>query len=323
MHVVHLLERAMPPPRPEDAGGLPQLVAWLAEAQQQAGHRVTLITPTGQTTSTYQQRSPGAWSAEGVAAALPADAEIVHAHGETESLCRISHELGRRLPVITTIHGNGTPTRPAPVNPVFLSRDHARRHHGRHHVYNGLPVDAFPLAERDRRGVLFLGKLRRSKKGAGKALRIARAAGEHLYLAGRPSWKLPASRLPFWPGVTALGAVHGAAKLRALQQARCLLVPIEWDEPFGLTVIEALATGTPVVASARGAMPELITHGEQGFLCRDEHAMIDALRAIGTISPAACRQRVLECFDIRRVEQDYAHLYRQALLGECWSSAPR
>ena len=110
------------------------------------------------------------------------------------------------------------------------------------------------------------------------------------------------------------GPVGGAARAQALGSARALLHLINFDEPFGLSVVEALACGTPVIASNRGSMPELIDHGVTGFLVDSVDAAVDAIDRIGEIDRAACRAAVSARFTVDRMADRYLDLYR-SLLG--------
>ncbi|MDH5200580.1 MAG: glycosyltransferase, partial [Candidatus Bathyarchaeota archaeon] len=95
--------------------------------------------------------------------------------------------------------------------------------------------------------------------------------------------------------------------------ARCLLVPICWEEPFGLVMPEAMACGTPVVAFARGAAPEIIEEGETGFLVEDIDGMVEAVRHVGEIDPRRCRRHVEERFDIPVMVDGYLQTYKRIL----------
>ncbi len=106
-------------------------------------------------------------------------------------------------------------------------------------------------------------------------------------------------------GIEWVGAVDDAAKVPFLQNAAALLVPIQWDEPFGLVVAEALACGTPVIAMHRGSMPELIRHGVTGFLCRSTDEMVDAVGRLGAIDRRACRADCERRFAADRMVEDY------------------
>ena len=102
-------------------------------------------------------------------------------------------------------------------------------------------------------------------------------------------------------------------KLEILRGARATLFPIAWEEPFGLVMIESMLVGTPVVAFARGAAPEVVDEGVTGFLVRDRDKMIDRLRRIGEIDRARCRARARERFNSTRMARDYERLYGHAI----------
>ena len=109
------------------------------------------------------------------------------------------------------------------------------------------------------------------------------------------------------------GPLGGVARTKALGSARALLHLINFDEPFGLSVIEALACGTPVIASDRGSMPELIDHGVTGFLVDSVDDAVDAIDRIGEIDRAACRAAVAARFTVDRMADRYLDLYRSIL----------
>ena len=110
------------------------------------------------------------------------------------------------------------------------------------------------------------------------------------------------------------GPVGGAARTKALGAAYALLHLINFDEPFGLSVVEALASGTPVIASNRGSMPELIEHGVTGFLVNSVDEAVDAIGRIGEIDRAACRAAASARFTVDHMADRYLELYR-SLLG--------
>ena len=112
-----------------------------------------------------------------------------------------------------------------------------------------------------------------------------------------------------------LGPVGGEARVRTLGRARALLHLIGFDEPFGLSVVEAMACGTPVIAFDRGSMPELIEDGVTGFLIRTVDQAMAAVDRIGEIDRAACRARVAERFTVGRMADRYLALYRTILGG--------
>lgn len=113
-----------------------------------------------------------------------------------------------------------------------------------------------------------------------------------------------------------LGDLSGQAKLDFLAGARALLFPIQWDEPFGMAPIEALACGTPVVAMSRGALPEIIKHGYNGFLAHTTREFMQYMRRVGEIDPANCRKSVEERFSAHHMAQEYLNRYKAILRRE-------
>jgi glycosyltransferase involved in cell wall biosynthesis len=171
----------------------------------------------------------------------------------------------------------------------------------------------------------FLGRFAR-EKGPHAAVDAARAAGVPLRMAGAAHWRDREyfdgelrARLEL-PGVTAVGEVGGADKRELLANACALLFPIDWEEPFGLVMIEAMLSGTPVLAFDRGSVPEIVDDGVTGFVCRDSDEMAARLRALATgrFDRAACRRRALERWTAARMVRDYVARYElvQAWVGD-------
>ena len=113
--------------------------------------------------------------------------------------------------------------------------------------------------------------------------------------------------------ITYSGNLSGRRKMKLLSEAKALLFPIEWDEPFGMSVIEALACGTPVIAMNRGAMPEIIEHGVTGFLANNEEEFVEYMRRIDEIDPAACRRSVEERFSASAMADAYIERYKEVI----------
>lgn len=109
-----------------------------------------------------------------------------------------------------------------------------------------------------------------------------------------------------------VGYVGGDQKFELFAKAKAVLVPVKWEEPFGLTVIEAMASGTPVIAFNRGAMPELIVDGVTGFLCDTEDEMVKAVGRLHEISPSACREHVARNFNVENLYLRHAELLDMA-----------
>jgi len=105
----------------------------------------------------------------------------------------------------------------------------------------------------------------------------------------------------------------GERKMNFIANAKALLFPIDWEEPFGMAVIEALACGTPVIAMRRGAMPEIIEHGVTGFLADTEAEFAEYMKRIGEIDPAACRAAVEKRFDAITMAKSYMERYEETI----------
>lgn len=117
-----------------------------------------------------------------------------------------------------------------------------------------------------------------------------------------------------YSNITYSGNLSGAKKTKFIAEARALLFPIDWDEPFGMSVIEALACGTPVVAMNRGAMPEIIEHGVNGFLANSEEEFEEYMLRVDEIDPAACRRSIEGRFSIDVMARKYVERYREMIV---------
>jgi glycosyltransferase involved in cell wall biosynthesis len=116
-----------------------------------------------------------------------------------------------------------------------------------------------------------------------------------------------------YPKITFSGNLKGSRKNKFISEAKALLFPIDWEEPFGMAVIEALACGTPVIAMNRGAMPEIIEHGVNGFLADNEAEFLEYMGRIDEIDPAVCRQSVIDKFSKDVMAESYLNRYEQAI----------
>lgn len=182
-------------------------------------------------------------------------------------------------------------------------------------IPNPIDVRAWPLRERKDDYLLWVGRIT-AEKGPHRAIAAARAAGVPLVLAGviQPGEQAFFNReiAPHIDGedVRFLGEIGGAVKLAAFAGARALLMPIRWEEPFGMVMVEALACGTPVIAFAEGAARELVRDGKTGFLVENEQEMSAAVDRLACIAPRDCRAWVAEHCDIDVVAAAYERAYR-------------
>jgi glycosyltransferase involved in cell wall biosynthesis len=184
-------------------------------------------------------------------------------------------------------------------------------------VHNPIDVDAWPVARRKDDYLLWVGRIV-PEKGPHRAIRVARAAGRRLILAGpvQPGYErfFAEEVEPHIDGsqVGYIGEVGGAQKQRLFANAYAFLMPIRWPEPFGMVIVEALAAGTPVLAFAHGAAPEIIEHGETGFLVDDEDEMAEMVDRVSEIPPERCREAAHK-WSPERVAAGYEAVYREAL----------
>lgn len=183
-------------------------------------------------------------------------------------------------------------------------------------IPHGIDVASFPFVDRPTGELLFFGRIH-PDKGTAAAIRIARAAGVPLHIAGIVQDQgYFAREVEPWIDGTAVrfsGALGGADRLAALGSAAALLHPIDFEEPFGLSVVEALACGTPVIAFRRGSMPHLIRDGTTGFVVDTADQAVAAVARLGEIDRRACRADVARRFSVERMAADYHALYRTIL----------
>jgi glycosyltransferase involved in cell wall biosynthesis len=227
-------------------------------------------------------------------------------------------------PMVTTIHGFSS-DRILPMYQPFQERINfvaisaADRHPALAYaatIHHGIRLDDFPFDPAGSEDLVFFGRIH-PDKGAHHAIAVARAAGRRLHLYGviQDHGYHAREVLPHVDGdrVVWHGAVGGADRARALGQAHALLHLIDFAEPFGLSVVEAMACGTPVIAFSRGSMPELIEDGATGFLVADRAGAVAAVARIATLDRAAARRRVEQRFTVDRMARDYHALYRRIL----------
>lgn len=280
-------------------GGTQRVVVWLARGLAELGHRITLLAPAGSWMPEAEviELDPEAVRTPefDLTGFIPDSIDLLHAHA------RMARVLS--CPTVFTLHGNraeGT----APPSTIFLSADHARRHGGTAFVYNGVDPSEYTFRPIKAGYDLFLGRLHRVK-GYRWAVRGARRAGKRLIVAGgwRPSlrWSLRFA-----------GSVDGSRKADLLAGAECLWMPALWDEPFGLTLVEAMMSGTPVLGTRRGALPEVVSP-DTGLLGNTLQELVELRPLVARCDPEACRARAQRWFTHRAMAEEYDRMYRHYL----------
>ncbi len=227
-------------------------------------------------------------------------------------------------PVVTTIHGFSG-ERILPMFRRYADRVHyvaisdADRHPGLPYaatIHHGIPLDRFPFDSAGSEDLLFFGRIH-PDKGAATAIEVARRSGRRLVLCGliqdQDYWEREVRPHVDGERVVYRGVVSGEERLRALGSAAALLHLIDFAEPFGLSVIEAMACGTPVIAHPLGSLPELIEEGVNGFLVDTVAQAVAAVDRVAGIDRAACRRTVAERFTVERMVDDYRTLYARIL----------
>lgn len=334
LQVAPLWERVPPPAY----GGTEAVVGVLTDALVREGHEVVLCA-SGDSLS----QAPVSWvyarslrtddgiedgasytwvhAAEAVAASREFDLIHNHAGEPVMALAGLTP-----TPMLTTMHNPITPDTKivwgrydGHYNTVSRAQLRTVPQLARPHyagvVYNAIDVATFPFRQSKDDYLLFLNRIS-PEKGAHLAVEVARKAGRRLIIAGkvgrddRDYFEAIVKPLIDGNGVVYAGEADHRLKRELYSRAACLLNPICWEEPFGLVPVEAMACGTPVVAFARGALPELIADGETGFLVQDVDSMVAAVDRVGSIEPARCRGHVEANFDVQVMLAGYLRLYR-------------
>ncbi len=332
---------AVPPP---GYGGTELVVHALTQALERAGHEVTLFT-TGDSRARDVRAYFGApvWPPDPHAELLHSrfaarqiqagDFDVVHAH--VPSFLAFAAEL--RPPVVYTLHHEALPALSAyyrclpAVRYVAISARQAELFDPRPPdvVHHGLEPDLYPVVGPGGDAAFFLGRLCRTKAPDLAAAAAARA-GLRLVMAGTlhpgdggPGWPEELAGVLRQPHVRWIEQADLGAKRRLFARSRALLVPLRWEEPFGLVMIEAGLAGCPVIAYPRGAAPEIVEDGVTGFLVRNVREMAAALGRTPQLDRPAIQARARERFSAARMAERYVAVYRSALAERLHGRAAR
>jgi glycosyltransferase involved in cell wall biosynthesis len=328
------------PVPPSGYGGIEWVVSLLADGLVTAGHDVTLFASgdsftRGRLASVFDEAP-----SEQIGTTLPELRHVLACYERADDFDVVNDHSGPlaaalgaavETPVVHTLHGplTGEPgalysslARIAPrVGFVSLSFNQRKPLPDLNWVgncHNALDLRAYPVHQERGEYLLFLGRMS-PDKGCHRAVEVAREAGVPLKIAGK--MREPREREYFeayvapglGDGIEYLGETSHEKKVALLQNARATLFPIEWEEPFGLVMIESMACGTPVVATRWGAVSEIIEEGRSGVIVDDYREMGEALTEADRLEPLECRRSVEERFSSERMVRDYEKAYAAML----------
>ena len=331
------LAEAVPPAQ---YGGTERVISILTEELVRRGHEVTLFASGDSHTAATLvpmtpralrgQRVVDAWAFTmrevGEAYRRAGDFDVIHSH--VDYFAFPSAELSA-TPTVTTTHGRlDVPEvqdvyRSFPDVPlVAISRAQRRSLKGVRWVatvYHSVDLTTYAFRPDPGTYLLFLGRISPEKR-PDRAIEIARDVGMPLVIAA----KVDPQDADYYEhaikplidgtdGVEFVGEVDEHGKDRLMGEAYAYLFPIDWPEPFGLTMAEAMATGTPVVAYRAGSVSEVVEHGVTGFVCRSFREMLDAVARVRKLDRAACRARVERLFSPSAMADAYEKVYRGLL----------
>ncbi|TPW28168.1 glycosyltransferase family 4 protein [Pararhizobium mangrovi] len=344
LQVAQIAPNIAPTP-PEHAGGTERVVHDLSIELEALGHAVTLFAPNDSTSEvprigdlpslkaletrhgTVPPSIPQVLEAVQMEALRQrlSDFDIVHCHGEFFHAALLGERRGRSL---TTIHWRvdeldrqlffaAFPD--LPVAGISQSQLDGIPHQNRAGVvHHGIAVDRYSLGDGGGYAA-FIGRMTDQKR-PDAAIRIARAAGMPIRLAGaidngNPTYFDECVRPLLGDDAVFVGALDDRGKQDLLGNAAALVFPIDWPEPFGLVMIEAMACGTPVVAFDRGAVGEVVEDGVTGYVVENETEAAEALARAATLDRRRVRERFEARFTARRMAEDYVAIYRRLLDG--------
>ena len=327
---------------PTGYGGIELVVSLLADGLVDAGHDVTLFASGDSLTKANLSYIFEQAPSELIGRSLPEIRHALACYERADEFDVINDHSGIpaaalgglvQTPVLHTVHGPldtheaqnayGSIAEVAPgVGLISISENQRRPMPDlpwAATVPNAIDLSLYPSKPHKGDYLLFLGRFS-PDKGAHRAIAVAMELGLPLKMAGKN--REPKERQYFaelvephvgHAGIEYLGEVSHGEKVELLQDARATLFPIEWEEPFGLVMIESMACGTPVIATRHGAVPEVIEHGVSGIIVDNYREMASALEQADQLDPKECRHYVEERFAPERMVGDYAAAYREAI----------
>ena len=250
-----------------------------------------------------------------------ADFDLIHNHYD---FLPLTYSALVKTPVVTTIHGFSSPS----IIPVY-KKYNAQSHYVAISeadkspeldyiatIHHGIDMARFPFLGAEGKYLLFFGRIH-PHKGVREAIDVAQRVGIKLVIAGiiQDQDYFAAEVEPHIDGKTVeyLGSVGPDQRADVLGHALALLHLISFEEPFGLSMVESMACGTPVIAFPRGSIPEIIRHGETGYIVEDIEHAVNAVASVQSIDRSACREDVEQRFSHTRMARDYVDAYEKIL----------
>ena len=316
MHIVHYYHKPLPV---NEYGGVERDITWLIKGLRELGHTVTLIGPKGSSLECNMVSFPGNSQVPAPGELkdyIPKDADILHFHHDGFI------DMPVDIPYVTSLYGYGNLKDSAMLDSkyCFLSDAHRRHWNLPQHPFIHSGLDPMEYEFREKKGdyFLFLSRIDWKVKGLDWAIEASKRAGVKLMIAGNTHRKSFVNS--YWRGFLKkrlndqclyVGPVGGKLKAELLAGAKALIFPTLWPEPFGLVAIESLVSGTPLITTHNGAMPEIVENGKQGFLCSSIDEIVAAIKHAGDINPLDCAKRVDENFHYRRMAELYIDFYKR------------
>jgi glycosyltransferase involved in cell wall biosynthesis len=334
---------------PEKYGGIEIIVSLLADGLTDKGHDVTLFTVASSITKAgvfkvfeKEMKScldgpPSSFLNTALTHSLASyieiskgEYDIIHDHTWKEGLCSAAFV---DIPVVHTLHGPFNEENKrfyslfkgySGIHFVTISDYQQSCLPGLNYaatVYNGINISGYPYCEDKEDFFFYIGRFNR-EKSPHLACKVAERLGEKLVLAGKVNEKEERNYFDQYvkphlgDKIKFIGEVEDEEKINLFSHGKGYLYPIQWDEPFGITMVEAMACGTPVVTFKRGSTPEVVAHGATGFVVETMDEFIDAIKHVGEIDPRKCRGRVEGMFTTRAMVDNYERVYMRVLASE-------
>jgi len=334
---------------PAGYGGIEVVVSLLADGLVSKGHEVTVCTVAGSNTKAhvfnyfdqemkaYLDKPASSFLNTALSHTLASYMEVagkgfdlIHDHTWKEGLCCAA--FLKEVPVVHTLHGPFDKENKAfyrlfanhpGVNFISISNNQRSFLPGLNYlgtVYNGVKLDKYPFSQEKDDYFFYIGRFNQ-EKAPHLACEAASRMGAKLVLAGKVHERDEVNYFeqfirPYLDEkITYIGEVGhwSEEKMRMFSRGKGYLYPIQWEEPFGITMVEAMACGTPVITFKRGSAPEVVEHGVTGFVVETMEEFVAAAERAGSISPFKCRERVENLFTSQIMVDSYERLYKEVV----------